>query len=94
MMHLMMKGIGCACLHARVCALPVLGHVACVGGQVYAKDDVPPMTFHPEDDEQLRAIESVGQRLGSWEYAVAEGSAAFAEELGEYVKKFQSVSFA
>lgn len=62
---------------------------------VYAKDDVPPFSFHPETDaDAARDLEQVGQRLGAWDYAVPPGSKAFADELGEYVKKFTAVSHA
>ena len=60
---------------------------------VYAKDDVPPFSFHPETDaDALRDLDEVGKRLGAWDYAVKPESAAYADELGEYVKKFTAVS--
>lgn len=61
---------------------------------VYAKDVVPPLSFHPDELEPTRALDEVGARLGAWDYAIAPGSDEFAEELGEYVKKFTAVSCA
>ena len=61
---------------------------------VYAKDHVPPFSFHPEDmdGERIRALEEVGRRLGKWEYAIDEKSCEWEEELAEYVKKYTAVS--
>ena len=61
---------------------------------VYAKDDVPPISFHLDEGEQARDLDEVGARLGAWEYAVAAGSDEFGDELGEYVKKFTAESHA
>ena len=62
---------------------------------VYAKDDVPPLSFHPDDgDEAVRDLSDVGRRLGEWIYVVGAGSDAYAEELAEFVHKFTAVSHA
>ena len=58
---------------------------------VYAKDHVPPLSFH-NDDEIKRPASEVGMQLGEWEYSVTSDSAEFGLELAEYVKKFTAVS--
>ena len=63
---------------------------------VYVKDEVPPLSHVGDDAEDAlgRRPEERGLSLDGWDYQVPAGSAEFAEELTEYVKKFAAVSAA